>query len=159
MPDARGTPVLLAADGGNNIFLAGDGACRMATVRSSTSWTSTRKTLRLLRSEAPFFERPVLILDPRNARRCSAPESKEDPPNYFVRDLRGGLTRLTDFPHPTPQLADVQKELIRYEREDGVKLTGTLYLPPGYKRPRTDPCPCSCGPTPTSSRAPTPPAR
>ena len=27
----------------------------------------------------------------------------------------------------------MQKELIRYEREDGVKMTATLYLPPGHK--------------------------
>jgi dipeptidyl aminopeptidase/acylaminoacyl peptidase len=30
-------------------------------------------------------------------------------------------------------LKDVKKELIRYERADGVKMTATLYLPPGYK--------------------------
>ena len=61
-------------------------------------------------------------------------ESKSKPPNYFIRDLESGkLTQLTNFPHPTPQLIDVQKELIRYPRSDKVNLTAKLYLPPGYK--------------------------
>ena len=30
----------------------------------------------------------------------------------------------------------------RYEREDGVKLTGTLYLPPGYNKDRDGALPC-----------------
>ena len=38
---------------------------------------------------------------------------------------------MTRFPHPTPQLRGVSKELIRYQRADGLELTGTLYLPPG----------------------------
>ena len=38
-------------------------------------------------------------------------------PNYFVRDLESGeLTPVTSFPHPTPQLIGIQKELVVYER-------------------------------------------
>jgi dipeptidyl aminopeptidase/acylaminoacyl peptidase len=50
-----------------------------------------------------------------------------------MRDLADGtLRQLTFFPHPTPQLAGIQKELIRYNREDGLDLTATLYTPAGY---------------------------
>jgi dipeptidyl aminopeptidase/acylaminoacyl peptidase len=61
-------------------------------------------------------------------------ESTSEPPNYFLRDLRARIAprALTEFPHPTPQLANVKKELIRYKRNDGIDLTGTLYLPAGY---------------------------
>jgi dipeptidyl aminopeptidase/acylaminoacyl peptidase len=38
---------------------------------------------------------------------------------------------LTD---PYPQLAGVTKQLVTYTREDGVQLSGTLYLPPNYKK-------------------------
>ena len=41
---------------------------------------------------------------------------------------------MTRFAHPLPQLRDVQKELIRYRRSDGVDLTATLYLPFLYAR-------------------------
>src|SRR2546425_8349686 len=55
--------------------------------------------------------------------------------NYFVRGLAGGRLRaLTEFKDPTPQLTGVQKRLVTYTREDGIPLSGTLYLPPGYAR-------------------------
>jgi len=58
---------------------------------------------------------------------------KRQVPNYFARDLADGtLRQLTFFPHPTPQLAGIQKALIRYKREDGLDLTATLYTPAGY---------------------------
>ncbi|KAH9684766.1 putative glutamyl endopeptidase [Citrus sinensis] len=40
--------------------------------------------------------------------------------------------QITDFPHPYPLLATLQKELIKYQRKDGVQLTAKLYLPTGY---------------------------
>ncbi|HKP72648.1 MAG TPA: prolyl oligopeptidase family serine peptidase, partial [Pyrinomonadaceae bacterium] len=40
---------------------------------------------------------------------------------------------LTNFPDPTPQLRDIKKQLVTYKRADGVQLSFTLYLPPGYK--------------------------
>jgi hypothetical protein len=35
----------------------------------------------------------------------------------------------------------MQKEVLRYKRSDGVDLTGTLYLPPGYDAARDRPLP------------------
>jgi hypothetical protein len=35
----------------------------------------------------------------------------------------------------------MQKEVLRYKRSDGVDLTGTLYLPPGYDAARDGPLP------------------
>jgi dipeptidyl aminopeptidase/acylaminoacyl peptidase len=62
-------------------------------------------------------------------------ETPKDPPNYFVRDLTTGTKRaLTDFKDPAPQLAGVEKQFVTYQRKDGVKLSGTLYLPPSYKK-------------------------
>jgi dipeptidyl aminopeptidase/acylaminoacyl peptidase len=42
------------------------------------------------------------------------------------------VAQLTNFPDPAPQLAGVKGQLIRYKRADGVDLSATLYLPPGY---------------------------
>jgi dipeptidyl aminopeptidase/acylaminoacyl peptidase len=51
-----------------------------------------------------------------------------------VRDLGAGTKRaLTQFKDPAPQLTGIQKQLVTYDRKDGVKLTATVYLPPGYK--------------------------
>jgi dipeptidyl aminopeptidase/acylaminoacyl peptidase len=42
------------------------------------------------------------------------------------------LIQLTHFEHPNPDLRDVSRQMITFEREDGVPLSGELYLPPGY---------------------------
>ena len=64
-------------------------------------------------------------------------ETPVEPPNYFLIDLGkdgdAARTQLTRFEHPAPQLRDVRKELVTYKRDDGVTLSATLYLPPGYK--------------------------
>ena len=60
-------------------------------------------------------------------------ESPNEYPNYFIRDLKKNeLTRLTDFDNPFKSISDIHKEVISYKREDGLDLSGTLYLPVGY---------------------------
>ncbi len=60
-------------------------------------------------------------------------ESKNDFPNYYLRDLKSNkLTQITEFQNPFAAIQDVHKEVITYQREDGLELTGTLYLPVGY---------------------------
>ncbi|RZC21865.1 putative glutamyl endopeptidase, chloroplastic isoform A [Glycine soja] len=70
-------------------------------------------------------------------------ESKtENTQYYFVNWPDKNIVQVTNFPHPYPQLASLQKEMIRYERKDGVQLTATLYLPPGYNPSTDGPLPC-----------------
>jgi dipeptidyl aminopeptidase/acylaminoacyl peptidase len=58
----------------------------------------------------------------------------DEPPNFYSRNLKTGeLKALTQMAHPTPDFQGIHKELLSYKRRDGVELTGTLYLPPGYK--------------------------
>jgi dipeptidyl aminopeptidase/acylaminoacyl peptidase len=61
-------------------------------------------------------------------------ETKSEPPNYYVYDLKNKKReKLTDYKDPAPQMMGLKKQLIKYEREDGVSLSGTLYLPPDYR--------------------------
>ena len=53
----------------------------------------------------------------------------------------GDVRAVTAFPHPYPQLAGLRKETIEYTRADGVPLSATLYLPPGYDAQRDGPLP------------------
>jgi dipeptidyl aminopeptidase/acylaminoacyl peptidase len=70
-------------------------------------------------------------------------ESPSEPPNFRLRDLDpaagAGAVALTAFPDPQPALRGISKELVTYERADGVPLSGTLYLPadrePGERLP------------------------
>jgi len=72
-------------------------------------------------------------------------ESAVDVPNYYLATLgdrieaaEGEATRalirtpITRFEDPTPELRQIEKRLVRYERADGVPLSFFLYLPPGY---------------------------
>lgn len=93
----------------------------------------TGATERLFQSRPESYETVVAMLDDEGRRVLTSYESKTEPPNYYVRDLRSDERRaLTSFPDPAPQLAGVSKEFLTYQREDGVQLSGTLYLPPGY---------------------------
>jgi dipeptidyl aminopeptidase/acylaminoacyl peptidase len=61
-------------------------------------------------------------------------ESKNEYPNYYMRDLKSNtVTAMTQFPNPFAKLENVQKEVIEYKREDGLDLSGTLYLPLDYE--------------------------
>ena len=62
-------------------------------------------------------------------------ESKNDYPNYYFKILNGKkVTRITDFNNPFEQLSKVDKQVITYKRNDGVELSGVLYLPVGYDK-------------------------
>ncbi len=63
-------------------------------------------------------------------------ESSVEYPNYYIRDIdsKDKLTQITSFENPFKSLEDVSKEVITYEREDGLELNATLYLPAGYDK-------------------------
>ncbi len=126
--------VLATSDDGAVLFLIGRGASPEGN-RPFVDKLDLRSgdSTRLWRSQAPYYEMPVALLDAEGKRLLTRRESVDEPPNYFVRDLvDDSLQRITSFPHPTPQLAGATKQLVHYERADGVQLTGTLYLPPGH---------------------------
>jgi dipeptidyl aminopeptidase/acylaminoacyl peptidase len=131
----NGYQVLLTDERAKTIYLVGDGASPEGDRPFIDAYNlAGKKEKRLWRSEKPYYERPIELSDVEKLKLMTRRESISGPPNYFIRNLQEDkISRITRFPHPTPQLKDVQKELIRYEREDGVKMTATLYLPPGYK--------------------------
>jgi dipeptidyl aminopeptidase/acylaminoacyl peptidase len=106
---------------------------------------TTRQKVRLFQSAAPYFENVAAVLNDEGTLLLTTRESPTERPNYYLRDLskpeHKQLTALTNYPHPTPQLKDVGKEQIRYPRNDGVELTATLMLPPGYDPARDGPLP------------------
>src|SRR5699024_2556753 len=63
-------------------------------------------------------------------------ESKNEFPNYYIRNIKrkNDLKQITDFTNPYQSLEAVHKEVITYTREDGLELSGTLYLPANYDK-------------------------
>ncbi|HLR90159.1 MAG TPA: prolyl oligopeptidase family serine peptidase [Balneolaceae bacterium] len=129
-----GTWVLNTKNDGNTLLMTGIGATPEGNRPFLAEYDmESGQTREVWRSEAPYYERIVTILDEDAEKLLTMRESLEDQPNYFVRDLRTqSLDQITDFEHPTPELRDVTKEFIQYERSDGVQLSATLYLPAGY---------------------------
>lgn len=130
----NGEPVLTMTSDGHSAYLEGGGASpegdRPFLDRIDLGSGNTE---RLFRSEEPYYEEVVTLLGGEGRRAITQRESVTDPENYYLRHLASGdLTRLTNFPDPAPQFAGVTKRLLRYTRADGVELSATLYLPPGY---------------------------
>ena len=69
-------------------------------------------------------------------------QSKNEFPNYYFRNLKTGkLTQITSFKNPFESIKNVEKEVIKYKRKDGVELSGTLYLPVGYDKTKKEKLP------------------
>ena len=96
------------------------------------------ETERLWRCEKGMLESVVSIADSSRDKKpviITRRQSKTAPPNYFLRDLNDGSeVALTNFKDPTPQIRGISRQLVTYERADGVPLSATLYLPADYKK-------------------------
>jgi dipeptidyl aminopeptidase/acylaminoacyl peptidase len=127
-----GTYVLLTTDQGRKVYLRGEGASPEGDRPFLDELDlTTGKTNRLWRSEAPYYEIPIDVLRP--GLILTRRETQTEPPNYLLRDLeKQTIQPLTTFLNPFMALVGIQKEQIRYMRNDGIELTATLYLPADY---------------------------
>jgi len=99
-----------------------------------------RMNIRSLKKERLFqcqdlaYETFVDFQGASRSRIITSYETSTQPPNYYLYDLKTKKRKaLTEFPDPARQLGDIKKERIKYRRDDGVELSGTLYLPAGYQ--------------------------
>ncbi len=92
-------------------------------------------TERLYQSD--FTERVERLLSAIDLKTGSLLVSIESPnayPNYYLRNIRApSLTQVTAFENPYAALVNTQKTLMTYQRDDGLNLSGTLYLPEDYE--------------------------
>ncbi|HEX3449756.1 MAG TPA: prolyl oligopeptidase family serine peptidase [Isosphaeraceae bacterium] len=119
----------------DSIYLTGDGASpdgsRPFLDRLDLK---TGQKARLFNCRELVFENALGFVGDSRSTILVRHQSKTEPVNYFTVDLTSGKrTKLTHFLDPAPQLTGLSKELIKYKRDDGVPLSGTLYLPPDYK--------------------------
>jgi dipeptidyl aminopeptidase/acylaminoacyl peptidase len=126
----------LRSSDGKYLYLRGDGASAEGERPFIDRFDiATGKPERLWQSSGPNYEQVLQLVDADANRIITQRESPTDPPNIFVRDLRNkSQTQITKLGDPAPYFAGVKSELITYTRPDGVKLSATLYLPPGYDK-------------------------
>ncbi len=135
--DSRGIRLLNFSPDGKAIYLSGAGATPEGERPFMDRFDlDSKEAKRLFRSEPPFYETPIAIFDNGpTLRLLFQRESTTEAPNVHLRDLQtGAIHAVTRFATPKNPIATVSKEVIRYRRKDGVELSGTLYLPVGYKK-------------------------
>ncbi len=143
--DVNGRSRLQISTDGRSIFLYGAGASAEGDRPFVDRFdVDSRTTTRLFHSQAPSYALPQALLDQDGTSLLLTRESPDTPANYYVQSLTDPAAApraLTRFQHPLPQLRGVAKEQIRYKRNDGVDLTATLMLPPGYNAKKDGPLP------------------
>lgn len=140
--NARGQSVIHFTPDGEGYFVSGPGATREGAFPFLDRVSiADGEITRLWRAEAPYYESLVALLDEGGERLLTRRESEAEAPNYYIRARTGEASPITNFPDPAPQFAGVRKELITYQRADGVELSGTLYLPANYDPARDGPLP------------------
>ena len=134
-----GLPVMQAVDGviqeaAGQIFLNGTGASPQGDRPFLDRFhLATAQAQRIFESEPGKYETVIGVLDDAGTRLLIRSESPTSPPNYAIREANGTRVAVTNFPDPAPSLRGIAKQLVTYQRPDGVPLSFTLYLPPGYK--------------------------
>ncbi len=118
----------------DNIFLIGDGYSaegQFPFVDKINIKTQDKK--RVYQSTYTDKLEDIQKYDPAENKLMVRIESPKEFPNYYTKDLSADAQKqLTAFENPFKSIQDVQKQVIKYTREDGVELSGTLYLPAGY---------------------------
>jgi dipeptidyl aminopeptidase/acylaminoacyl peptidase len=139
-----GKPVMRFTPDHAAVFVTGEGA----TAAGAFPFLATLPTAggpqqRLWTATAPYYEEVVALLDDKGGKLLTRRESALLAPNYYVRTVvpKGAAKAVTSFPDPAPELAHATKRTITYARADGLKLSGTLYLPAGYDPKKDGPLP------------------
>ena len=120
---------------GDNIFLAGDGASPEGDRPFLDRFnTQTLQADRLFHCDDKSYETVEALASADGSKFITHHETPTDPPNYFLRTNGGDTPRaLSHYADPTPQLRNIQKQIVTYTRADGVPLSMTVYLPLDYQ--------------------------
>ncbi len=150
-----GTPVTSKNQYGRQVILTTDNGTKMLMnnpVGSSPKGDlpflakfdlTTRQNEIIWRCQEGYFEYVAEVIDPNKMILLTRRESQKEVPNYYIKNLvlRIADKQVTSFANPYPQLEGITKEKIKYQRADGVELTGDLYLPRNYQKEKDGPLP------------------
>ncbi len=122
---------------GDNAYLRGDGYSEKGKFPFIDEMNlKTKKTERLYQSKlTDKIEDISSAIDMNKGEILVRIESKNEYPNYYIRNIKKKIAPipLTQFKNPFNSIQNVHKEVIKYKRDDGLELSGTLYLPTNYQ--------------------------
>lgn len=120
---------------GDLIFMTSEGGSPEGSMPFlSTFNTQTKEQEILWRSEAPFYERVVKILDDEGTEFITLKESTDIQPNYWLVNTKRRIApqQVTAFAHPYESIKGINKQLVKYKRKDGLDLSAVIYTPEGF---------------------------
>jgi len=131
--EADGQSVIL--QDGDSIYLSGRGASDSGDRPFLDKMDlKTLKKERLFRCGDSVYERPLGFVGNLTNADLDRSRVQDRAGQRLHGRPRVRLPQATDRQQgPAPELTGLTKELIKYRRADGVPLSGTLYLPPGYR--------------------------
>lgn len=119
---------------GDEILLRGSGATPKGDRPFLARYNlKTGVRTEIFRSAENAYETVEAVLAPDGSRFLTERQSPGEPPNFHLRAASGESKALTHYADPAPALRGITKQLVSYKRADGVALSFTLYLPPGYR--------------------------
>ena len=136
-----GTPLMRSLPNGKRAMRMSDGAIFLTGQGASSEGdrpfldrldVATLEAKRVFRCDDTSYESVVAFVKNDGSEFITRRETAVEPPNYFLHGT-GEPRPLTQFRDPFPELRAVKKQLVTYQREDGVPLSFTLYLPPGHE--------------------------
>ena len=122
----------------NSVYRIGDGYSKDGKKPFVDEFNlKTFKTKRIYESD--YTDKSLNILDAVDLKKGTfliMLESQNEYPNYYIQNLKKNTkaVALTNAENPYKSIQNVKKEVITYKREDGLDLSGTLYLPTNYEK-------------------------
>ncbi|BBM86360.1 alpha/beta hydrolase family protein [Candidatus Uabimicrobium amorphum] len=100
----------------------------IATGKTERLWRASGKTALEMIQTPVDLEKGIFL---------TSVQSKSIFPNYYLRNMfekDKKPVQITFFENPFKSIMSVHKELIKYQRDDGLDLSAVLYLPIGYEK-------------------------
>ncbi|MFT6934345.1 MAG: dipeptidyl aminopeptidase/acylaminoacyl peptidase [Maribacter sp.] len=129
--------MVIALDDNQNTYLLGDGYTEDGQFPFVEKFSlKTLDKIRLYTSKLEGKKEDLIEYNPEKDELLVRIESPSEYPNYYYKSIKKRKTpeQLTSFKNPFKSIQNVHKEVITYTREDGLELSGTLYLPVGYDK-------------------------
>ncbi|MFD2203832.1 prolyl oligopeptidase family serine peptidase [Shivajiella indica] len=120
---------------GDEVFMTSEGGSPEGSMPYLSAFNTKTKTEKILwRSQAPYYERVVKVLDANATEFVTLKESTDIQPNYWLVNTRKRIApiQVTQFVHPYESIKGINKQLVKYKRKDGLDLSAVVYTPEGY---------------------------
>lgn len=120
---------------GNLLFMRSEGGSPEGSMPFLSTFNTLTKEQKILwRSQSPYYERVVKVMNADASEFITLKESTDIQPNYWLVNTKKRIApmQVTSFAHPYESIKGIKKQLVTYKRKDGLNLSAVVYTPEGY---------------------------